>query len=462
MESVDVAVVGGGVSGLSAAYELKKRKRSVVVLERSMRAGGVVQTDYVDGFVIDAGPDALLVQKPAAVALSKELGIGDRLVPTKLPRTAYILRGGTLHPLPGASVLGFPTRVMPMLRSTLFSAGGKLRMGAEIFIPRRRVPQDESIAEFVRRRFGDEAVTFIAEPLLAGIHAGDVARLSMRALFPRLVEAEATTGSVIRTLRRVKMPPNSEGMFRSFPNGLAELIDGLTRALPTESLRLGSNVTAVEAGDGFTIHVGGTPAVRAHAVIVAVPGYAASELLQPVDVNLAAACGSINYLSTATVVFAFPRGAVHHSLKGSGFVVPRAEGLYITAAAWISSKWPQRAPEGQVLLRAFVGGARDPAVLSRTDQDLAARALADMAPLLGITGEPTLTRVYRWNRSTPQQEVGHLELMRRVDARLASHPGLFISAAGFRGVGIPDCIADARATAAAAAAHARPEQGIQG
>jgi oxygen-dependent protoporphyrinogen oxidase len=460
MESVDVAVIGAGVSGLSAAYELKQRKRSVVVFDRAMRGGGVVQTDYVDGFVIDAGPDALLVQKPAAVALSNELGLGDRLVPTKLPRTAYIIRNGRLHPLPGASVLGFPTRVLPMLKSTLFTTRGKLRMGAEILMPKRRASRDESIAEFVRRRFGDEAVTYIAEPLLAGIHAGDVERLSMRALFPRLVEAEAKSGSVIRTLRRVKTPPDSQGMFRSFPNGLAELIDALMRAVPSECIRLGSKVTAIEAGDGFTIRVGGAPVLRASAVILAIPGYAAAELLRPIDADLGAACGSISYLSTATVVFALPRDTVRHSLRGTGFVVPRVEGLYITAAAWISSKWPERAPEGQVLLRAFVGGARDRDVLSKTDQELARIAFADMAPILGITGPPKLTRVYRWDRATPQQEVGHLELVQRIDSRLATHPGLFISAAGFRGVGIPDCIADARATAASAAACVRPDQGI--
>jgi oxygen-dependent protoporphyrinogen oxidase len=198
IETVDVAVIGGGISGLSAAYELGKRKRSVVVLERAERPGGVIQTERVGDLVIDAGPDALLVQKPAAVALCNELGLGDRLFPTKLPRTAFILRDGKLHALPGASVLGFPTRVRPMLHSTLFGLGAKLRMGAELFIPRRTSSDDESIAAFVGRRFGLEAVTYIAEPLLAGIHAGDVERLSMRALFPRLIDAETSAGSVIR------------------------------------------------------------------------------------------------------------------------------------------------------------------------------------------------------------------------------------------------------------------------
>jgi oxygen-dependent protoporphyrinogen oxidase len=306
----------------------------------------------------------------------------------------------------------------------------------------------------VRRRFGADAVTYVAEPLLAGIHAGDVERLSMRALFPRLVEAEANAGSVIRTFRREPTPPSSEGVFRSFPNGLGELVDGLMRAVPKESVRLGSKVTRIEASpDRFTIHVEGKPPIHARGVIIAIPAFAAAGLLRDLDPDLAADCDSIRYLSTATVVLAFPRAAVGHHLKGTGFVVPRAEGISITAGAWISSKWPQRAPEGSALLRAFLGGARDPDVLSKTDQELTNAALGDLTKILGIRGLPTLTRVYRWNRASPQQEVGHAELMKRIDAALARHHGLFISAAGFRGVGIPDCIADARRTASAAAAY---------
>ena len=455
VEVADVAIIGAGVSGLAAAFELQKRNRSVVVLEREQRPGGIILTERVGEFVIDAGPDALLVQKPAAVALCNELGLGDRLIPTQPPRTAFVLRDGALHALPGASILGFPTRLKPLFTSTLFGLRAKLRMAAELVIPRAPNNDDESIAGFVRRRFGPEAVTYIAEPLLAGIHAGDVERLSMRALFPRLVEAEAKAGSVIRAFRRERRPASSDGVFRSFPNGLGELIDGLMKAVPKESVRYGSNVTGIDEGDGFTIRVAGRPPIRARAVILAIPAFAAAELLRPVDADLSAACESIRYLSTATVVFAFPRDAVQHDLKGTGFVVPRAEGISITAGAWISSKWPQRAPEGQALLRAFLGGARDPNVLSRTDTELTNAALGDLTKILGIRGLPIMTRVYRWNRSSPQQEVGHGELMRRIDAKLAAHPGLFVSAAGFRGVGIPDSIGDARHTAGAAAAFVR-------
>lgn len=457
-DTVDVAIVGGGISGLAAAYELRKRKRSVVVLEREDRPGGIIQTERVGEFVIDAGPDALLVQKPAALTLCNEIGLGDRLFPTKRPRTAYVLRDGVLHPLPEASVLGFPTRLGPLLKSRLFPMKAKARMAAELVVPRRPRrdrENDESIASFVRRRFGPDAVTYIAEPLLAGIHAGDVERLSMRTLFPRLSDAEATSGSVIKAFGRDRAPASSEGVFRSFPNGLGELVDGLMGAVPKESVHLGSNVTKIETGDGFTLHVEGKPALYARAVILAIPAFAAAELLRPIDTDLSAACDSIRYLSTAIVVLAFPRNAVHHHLSGTGFVVPRSEGISITAAAWISSKWPLRAPEGHALLRAFLGGARDPNVLSKSDQELTNAALGDLTKVLNIRGLPSLTRVYRWNRSSPQQEVGHSELMKTIDAALARHAGLFISAAGFRGVGIPDCIADARATASLAAGYVR-------
>src|SRR4051795_10962686 len=229
---LDVAIVGGGIAGLAAAYELSRRGVSFVVLERAPRAGGVILSEAIDGFTIDGGPDSLLIQKPEAIALCQELGLGDRLVSTKTPRIAYIQRGGRLHALPAASVLGIPTRVGPFVRTTLFSWAGKLRMGAELFVPPRRDDADESIGAFITRRFGQEAATYLAEPLLAGIHAGDVDRLSVRALFPRLVAAEQQHGSLLRAFAIRKPAPtpagnqqspvSNEGAFKSLPGGLSE------------------------------------------------------------------------------------------------------------------------------------------------------------------------------------------------------------------------------------------------
>src|SRR6476646_4146722 len=235
--AVDVAIVGGGISGLAAAYELSRRHVPFVVLERAPRAGGVIFSEDVDGFTIDGGPDSLLIHKLEAIALCREIGLGDRLVSTKLPRIAYIQRGGRLHALPAASVLGIPTRVGPFVTTTLFSWAGKLRMGAELFVPRRRDEADESIGAFMTRRFGQEATTYLAEPLLAGIHAGDVDRLSVRALFPRFAEEEAKYGSLLRAFRRqLSRQPSPDGAFKSLPGGQRETVRALIATLPADSV----------------------------------------------------------------------------------------------------------------------------------------------------------------------------------------------------------------------------------
>jgi len=444
--NVDVVIVGGGIAGLAAAYELQTRGRSFVILERAARTGGVIISETVGDFVVDGGPDSLLTQKPEGIALCEELGIASRLVPTRPPRLAYIQRGGRLHALPANSVLGIPTRVGPFLRTGLFTWAGKMRMAAEMFVPPRKDAGDESIGSFIRRRFGDEAVDYLAEPLLAGIHAGDVDRLSIHALFPRFVDTERKHGSLLRAFRRQRQPPAPDGVFRSFPKGLSELVEAVTRALPPVSIRLGVAATkvsttplGVEGTDGRT-YLG-------RAVIVTSPAYVTADLVAPIDAELARLCREIPYASSGTIALAFPRAAVAHPLNGSGFVVPRLEKTGIMAASWLSSKWPHRAPEGQVLMRAFVGGARDPGALDKNDEDLVALALSALRPLLGITGDPLLTRVYRFERKSAQHDVGHLDRMAAIDKVLASHPGLHVTGSGFRGVGIPDCVADARATA---------------
>jgi oxygen-dependent protoporphyrinogen oxidase len=449
--SVDVAVVGAGISGLAAAYELQRRGVRVRVLEASDRLGGVIRSDRFDGWVIDAGPDSLLVQKPAAVALCRELGLGDRLISTLTPRTAYILRNDRLHALPEGSFLGFPLRLGALANSSLFSLGGKLRMACEVLIPRTEDDEDESIASFVRRRFGQEAVDYLAEPLLAGIHAGDVDRLSVRALFPRLVDAERQSGSIIRAFRALRMKPAPQGAFVSLPGGVAELADALIATFKPGTLVTGTRVTDLRRAAVFLIETtAGT--VEARAVILAVPAYAAGGMLRGIHTGLAALCEDVPYASTATVAFGYRSDQIDHPMRGSGFVVPRVERSPLLAATWVTSKWPHRAPEGHVLLRAFLGGGRDARRLDQTDAeliDLAREALAEVMP---ITGDPMFTRLYRWTRQSPQYEVGHLERMAAIELHLARVPGLFVTGSGFRSIGIPDCIADGRDTAARAAA----------
>jgi oxygen-dependent protoporphyrinogen oxidase len=451
---VDVAIVGGGIAGLSAAYELRTRGLTCRVLEARDRPGGVIVTERFDGWVVDGGPDALLVQKPAAISLCRELGLAEALVPTLTPRTAYVLRDGMLHPLVEGSFLGFPLSAAAFAQSTLFSWRGKLRMAAEAVIPRRDGDEDESIGSFVRRRFGDEAAEYLADPLLAGIHAGDADRLSVRALFPRLVDAERQSGSVLRAFRALRMRPSPQGAFVSLPGGTGALVDALAAAVGSASLVCNTRVTELHRAGTFVVSSSGGM-VRARALILAVPAYIAGNLLGGVDTVLEGLCATIPYASTATVVAGYRRDQVGHPMRGSGFVVPRSERTPLLAATWVTSKWPGRAPDGHVLLRGFLGGGRDPQRTDAPDAELIDTVTTALAQTLYIEGPPVMTRLYRFSRQSPQYEVGHLQRVESIERRLSMIPGLFVTGSGFRAIGIPDTIADARDTAGRAATFLR-------
>jgi oxygen-dependent protoporphyrinogen oxidase len=444
-----VVIIGGGIGGLATAYELHQHQVPFVLLESGARVGGVILSEQIDGFTVDGGPDSLLIQKPEGIKLCEELGLGQSLVPTKLPRLAFIQREGRLHALPAGSVLGIPTSWGPFIQSPLFSWMGKARMGAELFVPRRREDSDESIGAFMTRRFGAEATTYLAEPLLAGIHAGDVDRLSVRALFPRFVEEEARYGSLLRAFRRQPArKPSPDGAFKSLPGGLSDLVRALVASLPAGSIRVRTPVIRIDRDrEVFRVETAVGERIDARSVVLAAPAFAASTILRETSPALSRLCAEIPYASAATIALAFRRDAVSHPLNGSGFVVPRVENTGIMAGSWLSSKWPNRAPADRVLLRAFVGGARDPGALEKSDAELVTTAMAAFRPLLGIAGEPLLKRVYRWERGNAQHEVGHLDRLARIETALSTVPGLHLTGSGYRGVGIPDCVADGRATA---------------
>jgi oxygen-dependent protoporphyrinogen oxidase len=445
-----IAIIGGGIAGLAAAYELHRQGVPFVVLERADRVGGVIRTEQVEGFTIDAGPDALLGLKPAGLALCRELGLGDRLFPTRKPRTAFIVRNQTLHPIPEASVIGIPRSLDALARSGLFSLAGKVRMAADLVIPPKRDAADESIASFMGRRFGREAVRYLAEPLLAGIHAGDVDRLSMQALFPRFVEAEQKHGSLLRAFRVAPEPRSADGVFFSLPGGLSELVASLVSTLPPASIRTSDAIIRLTPGPPFTIESAHGRRIAADAVIVATPAYVAGDLFDPLDPSLADLCRGIRYGSSATVALGYEPSQLPR-LDGSGFVVPRVEARTLMAATFVSSKWPRRAPGDRVLLRGFVGGERDPNALDRTDEQLRTAVHEELGARLGITGQPVLSRVYRWVRANPQYEVGHLDRVGAIDRKLRAFQGLHVTGSGFRSLGIADCVADGRGVASAAA-----------
>jgi protoporphyrinogen/coproporphyrinogen III oxidase len=453
-----VAVVGGGIAGLAAAFSLHRRQEPFVLFEAGPRWGGVIRSERVDGFLLEGGPDAILTQKPDAVALCRELGLGDRLVPTNPDvRTVYVLRRGRLYPLPDGMVLGVPTRFLPLAKSRLFSLAGKARMGLELLLPPRREDGDESIASFVRRRLGEEALQRLGEPLLAGIHAGDPERLSMRATFPRFVEIEKGQGSLIRSFwkARRRAGPAPSAAFVSLADGLSELTNALVAALPGGALRSNTAVrSVVRCGEGFGLELHDGGRVSARAVVLAVPPGRAAVLLRELLPGLAGRLEAFRAVSTATILLGYRRADVRHPLDGYGLIVPRSEGLRCSACGFFSTKFPGRAPEGHVLIRAFMGGARHPEVLEADDATLVATAQRELAPVLGLTGEPVVRRVYRWPLGTPQMEVGHLDAVREVERLLAATPGLALTGAGLRVTGIPDCIADARRAVEAVGAGA--------
>lgn len=453
---MDVAVVGGGISGLSAARALCRRGLDVRLFEREQTFGGVIKTDRIDDFVIDVGPDTLLAHKPAAIALVRDLGLSDNLVAPLPRRSTYVLRRSALRSLPEASAMGLPINWQTLVTASAFSWHGKLRMAAEALLPARPAEGDESISSFVRRRFGREAVTYVAEPLLAGFHRGDPSRLSLRALFPFLAEAERRHGSVARAWRKMPARPGGAGSL-SLRNGLGELVAGLRAQLPTGVALAGSEVTAIERDShGFHLLGAGGAVSTARTVLLATPAHVTSKLVSPVDTELAGLCRGIRYVSAVNVALAYARDAVAHALDGSGFVVPAADRRHIRSVSWMSSKWPGRAPEGSVLLRVSLGGAGAADTVNGSDAGLIDRAHQDLRDLLGLRAAPTLARVYRLPLVMPQLEVGHLDRMKAIDRRLSALPGLFVSASGFRGVGLADCIADAHAVADRVAAHVSP------
>jgi oxygen-dependent protoporphyrinogen oxidase len=439
---IDVVIVGGGISGLSAARALCARGLDVRLIEREPACGGVIHTDHVDGFVIDSGPDTLLAHKPAALDLVQELGLGGELIAPIPRRTTYVVRQQTLRSLPETSAFGLPVGWRTVADARAFSWPGKLRMALEPFVPASPQVEDESVGVFVRRRFGREAEEYVAEPVLAGLHRGDASSLSLHALFPFLAHAERTHGSVARAWQHMPKGPGRASSM-SLRNGLAEIPRRMQQVLRPGVSLTGTEVVELERGQHFTLQLAAGEPLRARAVLLATPAYVTSRLVAGIDDELARLCAGIRYVPALTVALGYVRDAIAAHLDGWGFVVPARERRRVRSASWVSSKWPGRAPGGHALLRLSLQCAA--ADLEAADETVAGLAHDDVRSLLNITAEPVMARVYRRPLAMPQLEVGHLQRIAAIDKRLSNTRGLFISAAGFRGVGLPDCIADARA-----------------
>ena len=443
-----VVIVGGGITGLAAAYRLQAQPIAVTLLEQSGRLGGKIQTERRDGFVVELGPDIFLARKPRGIGLCRDLGLADRIQETNTTRRgSYIQKDGELHRLPeGLSGL-VPTRLGPMMRSPLLSARGKLRLAMDWIRPPRRDEADESVGGFITRRLGEEAYTNLVEPLLGGIYGGDGHTLSLQATFPQLRAAEREHGSLLRGLLKTRAAPSPTASwgtaFVTLRDGMDALIAGLAAHLTGVDIRLNQPVHKVtRVGDGYAVHTGEAAPVRADVVVITTPAHAAGPLLASLDGPLAEELSAIPHGSTMTLSMAFRAADVPRPLDAYGYIIPRSEGKPVLACTWSSTKIPGRAPEGMVLLRVFVGRSDLHAVFERNDEAILALARAELKAMLGITAMPLFYRLCRWRRAMPQYVLGHPERVARIEQRQAAHPGLFLAGASYRGVGIPDCIQD--------------------
>ncbi len=463
-----VVIVGGGISGLATAFALLQRASTAglslrcTVLDAGSSWGGKIVTHRVGDIVTEAGPDSFLSQKPAALDLCTKLGLADQLINTnETLKKACVLYKGRMHDLPEGLLSFVPRQLKPFLRSGLLSWTGLVRMGLEIAVPPGPSTGDESLAGFLRRRFGTQAYERVLEPLMAGIYAGDAEQMSLRATFPRFFELEQQHGSVVRGMMEAKKTAaaasSGQGrrtMFVSLRNGLGDLVTALTRRLTEQGaeLRLGTRVVVLRVRShelgrwmyDLILHDGS--ALSAESVVLATPAHVSSDLLRPLSPIAGGVLDLIPYVSTATIAMAFPR-TMTSGIEGFGCIVPRAEQRELIAATWTSLKWPHRAPADQLLVRCYVGGVGREDILQLDDAALTAKVRDELATLCGIRAEPSYTEVNRWWRAMPQYTLGHLDRLAQLDAAVSRYPGLVLTGAGYRGVGIPDCIRDGETAA---------------
>ena len=442
-----IVIIGGGISGLAAAHRLiTLGQTSVTLIEASDRLGGTIQTAYRDGFLIERGPDSFISEKPHALALARQLGLESQLIQTNEKyRRSFIVRNGRLRPVPEGFQLLAPSRIAPFLMTDIFSVGGKARMAADLFLPRRTTngTDDESLASFVRRRLGKEALERMAQPMVGGIYTADPETLSLRATLPRFLDMERDHRSLILAMLRqsnVQKRGTSGArysLFLSFDQGMQVLVDALTQV--KADIRLNTRAETLKRdGPIWTITTNTGEQVQADAVCLAVPAYVAASLLNDIDPHLSTKLKQIKYASTATINLGYRRAAIAHPLNGFGFVVPFIEKRSLIACTFSSVKFSGRASAEHVLLRAFAGGALQPEIFALDEPEMARRVEADLRELLGISEPPLFTEVAKWERSMPQYEVGHLDRVKEIENALL--PGLTLAGNAYRGAGIPDCI----------------------
>jgi|SRR5882672_6030198 len=467
-----VVIIGGGITGLAAAHRILERSHEsrkqvdLILLEAGSRPGGIIQTQERDGFLLERGPDSFISEKPAALELARRLGLESHLIePNERHRRSFVVRQGRLLAVPEAFHLLAPSQIWPFLRSGIFSWRGKARMALDLILPRRKLngtddadSNDESLAEFVRRRLGREALERMAQPMVGGIYTADPEKLSLQATMPRFLEMEREHRSLIRALKKQVSSTTASGarysLFLSFDRGMQLLTDKLAAALGQTSIRVNTAVESLNLEHEETdpwpqwkVRTNRGESIVADAVCLALPAYVSAQLLRDIDQTLASELDGIAYASSVTINLAYKRENIPHPLDGFGFVVPFIERRSLIACTFSSVKFPGRAPQGHTLLRAFAGGALQPEMFDLSEAELLSRVRTDLGDLLGIEEQPLFAEVAKWERSMPQYHVGHLARVKRIQERVASLPGLALAGNAYSGLGIPDCIRSGEHTA---------------
>jgi oxygen-dependent protoporphyrinogen oxidase len=450
-----IAIIGGGISGLSAAFYLEKARAAGADLEYTLfesgqRLGGSMYSDRVEGCLVEAGPDSFLTEKPWALSLCKELGIADQLIGSNdAERKTYIAVNGRLVVMPDGLMFMVPTQLVPTALSPLFSWSTKLRMARELLHPPRPMQTDETVAELVERHFGAEVVDRLADPLLSGVYGGDAAKLSARAVLPRFVEMEEKYGSLSRAMlaaHKKMMAARKEParpLFTSLQDGMQQMVDAVAARLDPESIRLRTHVLRVypeDSSSSWRVSVEMNGEERFDAVLIATPANVAGALLDGVDRGLARNLLDITYSSSVTVTLGYYIDQLATLPPGFGFLVPRSEGTRMLACTFVHNKFPHRAPEGKGILRCFLGGARDEAVLGLTNDEMLETVHRELKDILKLDARPIFARVYRWRGAMAQYEPGHIARVERIEKRVAEIPGLALAGNAYHGIGVPDCI----------------------
>jgi protoporphyrinogen/coproporphyrinogen III oxidase len=430
-------VVGGGISGLSAAHYLTRAGVPVTLIEKEPRLGGVMQTDFAEGCTLELGPDSFLASKTSAFDLIRDLGLEAGLIASNDHlRKSYILRRGRLVAMPDGLMMVVPTKVLPLLATPLLGWGTKIRMGLEWFRRPRPTPADHSVADFLRDHYGQEAVDYLGEPLLSGVYGGDPEKLSVASVLPRFAGIEAKYGSLTRGVLAERGRGAGGPLFQTLRGGLASMADAIVRTAGERLTVIRGAVEAVErAGDAWRVRVDGEWRQSDH-VVLACRAYQSAGLLRALAPEMAELLAGIPYTSSMTLALGYRRADVKHPLNGFGFLVPKTERGLLLGCTWVGTKFPDRVPGDKAVLRCVMAGDS----LNLSDDEAVAGARAEIGRIMGVEAEPIFTKIARWPQSMAQYPVGHGARVAKIEALAAGLPGLHLAGSAYHGIGLPDCI----------------------